>query len=103
MKSSLEKDSVDLDNYLKSNTKVEIRKEGNTFIVHPVERASFWMNSGTILHRLVKWCDSHFLNLDKSKLINVVEESDCWRCKNCGAEWSHVTSEDQVPEICNRC
>lgn len=34
---------------------------------------------------------------------NVIEEEDCWRCRDCGAEWSFVMGDNEVPEICPYC
>lgn len=37
------------------------------------------------------------------KKPNVIEDADCWRCKDCGAEWSFLMSDNEVPEICPYC
>ena len=34
---------------------------------------------------------------------NVIEEKDCWRCKDCGHEWSFLMGDNEVPEICPYC
>lgn len=34
---------------------------------------------------------------------NVYLDDDCFRCKNCGSEWSVCMSEDQIPEVCDHC
>lgn len=45
--------------------------------------------------------------VDESKKMkqknNVVESSDCWKCLDCGAEWSFAMGDNEVPEICHYC
>lgn len=40
---------------------------------------------------------------EKAQKINVFEDSDCWRCHDCGCEWSIMMSEDLVPDVCPYC
>ena len=34
---------------------------------------------------------------------NVHEDNDCWRCQDCGAEWSFAAGDSDVPEECTYC
>ncbi len=53
--------------------------------------------------RFNELCDEMLSESQNLKTSNVVETSECWKCVDCGSEWSFAMGDDEVPEICPHC
>ena len=104
MKRKLEKLSKIDDSYF-----FESHDSGNDWIAASLEPEKFNEVCLEILEEHSELIKNTYTLDDMQKIFgkhletNVYEDDDCFRCKDCGAEWSVCMSEDQIPEVCDHC